>query len=237
MPKIVDHDQRRDEIALVACRVVADYGFDQATVVRIAREAGYTTGMVAHYFDTKQDIIIAALRLILRRIDERLTPAAGQPPTDGQGTAAAQAAAAARTIAAAQSPPDLLQLLTEALPVDEQRYIECAFWIAFWGQVSADKRLKRINAWVHREYMRLFERCLARAWPEWARWTAATRDQVLRSIVTFINGLTAGAVVSRSHWPAERQIEQLRLHLQLLRAWAGASAAAVVDKSARSHRA
>ena len=78
MPKIVDHDQRRDEIALVACRVVADHGFDQATVVRIAREAGYTTGMVAHYFDTKQDIIIAALRLILRRIEERLTRAAGQ---------------------------------------------------------------------------------------------------------------------------------------------------------------
>ena len=218
MPKIVDHDQSRDEIALVACRVVADYGFDQATVVRIAREAGYTTGMVAHYFDTKQDIIIGALRLILRRIDERLTPA-------GQAAAPSQA------------PPDLLQLLTEALPVDEQRYTECAFWIAFWGQVSADKRLKRINAWVHREYMRLFERCLARAWPEWARWTPATRDQVLRSIVTFVNGLTAGAVVSRSHWPAERQLEQLRLHLQLLRAWAGGSAAAMADKSARSHRA
>ena len=50
-----------------------EYGFDQATIVRIAREAGYTTGMVAHYFDTKQDIIIAALRLILRRIEERLT--------------------------------------------------------------------------------------------------------------------------------------------------------------------
>ena len=76
MPKIVDHEQRRDEIALVACRVVAGYGFDQATIVRIAREAGYTTGMVAHYFDTKQDIIIAALRLILRRIEERLTAAA-----------------------------------------------------------------------------------------------------------------------------------------------------------------
>ena len=72
MPKIVDHDKRRDEIALVACRVVAEGGFDQATIVRIAREAGYTTGMVAHYFDTKQDIIIAALRLMLRRIDERL---------------------------------------------------------------------------------------------------------------------------------------------------------------------
>src|ERR1700728_3565429 len=125
MPKIVDHDQRRDEIALVACRVVADYGFDQATVVRIAREAGYTTGMVAHYFDTKQDIIVAALRLILRRIEERLAPRA-----------------------AADQPP-LLALLTEALPVDETRYMECAFWIAFWGQVPADRRLKRINAWLH----------------------------------------------------------------------------------------
>jgi TetR/AcrR family transcriptional repressor of bet genes len=212
MPKIVDHDQRRDEIALVACRVVADYGFDQATVVRIAREAGYTTGMVAHYFDTKQDIIIAALRLILRRIDERLTPAGGQ------------------------ARPDLLLLLTEALPVDEQRYTECAFWIAFWGQVSADKRLKRINAWVHREYMRLFERCLARAWPEWLRWPPALRDQVLRSIVTFINGLTAGAVVSRSHWPPEQQVEQLRLHLQLLRAWASSAGAAGADKADKTHK-
>ena len=211
MPKIVDHDQRRDEIALVTCRVVADYGFDQATVVRIAREAGYTTGMVAHYFDTKQDIVIAALRLILRRIEERLTLAAGQ------------------------ARPDLLQLLTEALPVDEQRYTECAFYMAFWGQVSADKRLKRINAWVHREYMRLFERCLARAWPEWTQWATPTRDQVLRSIVTFINGLTASAVVSLSDWPAEKQIAQLRLQLQLLHAWAG-SGAAVGPETARRTR-
>src|SRR5215469_16194645 len=104
MPKIVDHDERRDEIALVACRVVAEGGFDQATIVRIAREAGYTTGMVAHYFDTKQDIIVAALRLILRRIEERLTPSG----TDGE--------------------PELVALLTEALPVDETRYIECAMY-------------------------------------------------------------------------------------------------------------
>ena len=95
MPKIVDHEQRRDQIALVACRVVAEHGFDRASMVRIARAAGYTTGMVAHYFDTKQDIVIAALRLILRRIEERLTP---QAPDVA---------------------PDLLALLTESLPVDE----------------------------------------------------------------------------------------------------------------------
>jgi hypothetical protein len=102
--------------------------------------------------------------------------------------------------------------------------------------VSADKRLKRINAWVHREYMRLFERCLARAWPEWSRWSAATRDQLLRSIVTFINGLTAGAVVSRSNWPADKQIEQLRLQLQLLRASAASVAAAGPDKGRKADK-
>jgi TetR/AcrR family transcriptional regulator, transcriptional repressor of bet genes len=197
MPKIVDHAQRRDEIALVACRVVAAHGFDQASMVRIARAAGSTTGMLAHYFDSKQDIIIAALRLILRRIDERLTRPADRSER-----------------------PELLELLLEALPVDAHRHIECAFWITFWGQVTADKRLKRINTWVHREYMRLFERCLDVSWSEWPQWSAATRDQVLRSLVTFINGLTASAVANPGDWPPERQTAQLRLQLQLLRAWA-----------------
>ncbi len=87
MPKIVDHAQRRDEIALVACQAVAKYGFEQATVARIARAAGYTTGMVAHYFDSKQDIILAALRLILLRIEQRLTRERDGAGSDSAGCA------------------------------------------------------------------------------------------------------------------------------------------------------
>ena len=211
MPKIVDHGKRRDEIALIACRVVAEYGFEKASMVRIARGAGYTTGMLAHYFDSKQDIIIAALRLILRRIDERLMQPAG-----------------------GATRPDLLALLTEALPVDEQRRTECAFWIAFWGQVSTDRRLRRINGWVHAEYLRLFERCLAQGWGGWREWPAATREQVLRSLVTFINGLTASAVANIGDWPARAQIGQLALQLALLHAWAEGSAGAPPARQAAS---
>ena len=209
MPKIVDHAQRRDEIALVACRVVAAHGFDGASMVRIAREAGYTTGMLAHYFDSKQDIITAALRLILRRIDERL-----RRPAQGEAR------------------PDLLDLLLEALPIDAHRRIECAFWITFWGQVTADKRLKRINAWVHREYTRLFERCLSVSWKEWPHWPPPTREQVLRSLITFINGLTASAVANPGDWPAQKQIAQLRLQIELLHAWA--SGASITPRAAGS---
>ena len=189
MPKIVDHALRRDEIAHVACQVVARYGFEQATIARIARAAGYTTGMVAHYYDSKQDIILAALRLMLLRIEGRLT----------------QDRAGER---------QLIEVLSEALALDAQRFIESAFWMAFWGQVPADRKLKRLNAWVHREYMRLFTRCFAQHWAGWKSWPQAARDTVLRSVVTFINGLTASAVTSPRDWPPPAQIEQLQLQLE-----------------------
>src|SRR4030088_42675 len=195
MPKIVDHAQRRDEIAQGACQVVAQYGFEQATVARIARAAGYTTGMVAHYYESKQDIVLAALRLILRRDEGRLN-------RERAGGAA-----------------NLLEVLSEALAVDALRFTECAFWMAFWGQVSADKKLKRLNVWVHREYMRFFARCFAWHWQEWSEWPRPVRDHVLRSVVTFINGLTAGAVTSPSDCPAAVQIDKLRMQLELIVRW------------------
>jgi AcrR family transcriptional regulator len=196
MPKIVNHAKRREEIALVACQVVADFGFEHATVARIAAAAGYTTGMVAHYYDSKQEIILAALRLILTRIEDRLQH------RHERGEAS------------------LLAVLAEALPVDAQRCTECAFWMAFWGQVSADKKLRRLNAWVHREYVRLFGRCFAEHWPESARWPKLVREQAVRSVITFVNGITASAVTSPNDWPPETQMAQLRLQLDLLKHWA-----------------
>ena len=93
MPKIVDHAERRVQIAHVACEVVAAHGFDKATIARIAAAAGYTTGMIAHYYDSKQEIILAALRLMLLRIEQRL---ASRRASNG----------------------DLLSVLSEALAVD-----------------------------------------------------------------------------------------------------------------------
>jgi len=209
VPKLVDHARRRDEIALVACQVVAQGGFAQATVANIARTAGYTTGMVAHYFASKQEIILAALRLILRRMDQRLR----QPP-DAAGRG-------------------LLAVLSEALPIDAQRRAECAFWTAFWGQLPADQKLSRLNAWVHREYHKLFERCLREHWPEMNACPPTVRAQALRSLITFMNGITTSAVSSPGDWPAREQIRQLQLHLELLHDWAtGKGNGAYMEKAA-----
>jgi AcrR family transcriptional regulator len=200
VPKIVDHARRREEIAQVACRVVALHGFEKATVARIARAAGYTTGMVAHYYDSKQDIILAALRLNLSRIEQRLTRRSAGDKV-------------------------LLHVLSESLALDAPRFYEGAFWMAFWGQVSADRKLRRLNTWVHHEYLRLFNRCVAEHWSEWHRLPRPVRDQVVRSVVTCINGLTASAVTSPADWPPAMQTAQLRLQLELLRRWAKRRAA------------
>jgi len=209
VPKIVDHAKRRDEIAQAACQVVAEFGFERATMARISRAAGYTTGMVAHYFDSKQAIILAALRLMLTRIEKRLT----RERRSGEA--------------------NLVAVLSEALALDEQRFTECAFWMAFWGQVSADPKLKRLNVWVHRAYTRLFARCLAEHWPDWSSWPPPLRQQVLGSVMTFMNGLTASAVSSPRDWPAARQTEQLSLQLNLLKTWA--KPAARKHNGLRSH--
>ncbi len=193
----------------MACRVVAQHGFARATMARIARAAGYTTGMVAHYYDSKQQIILAALRLMLRRIEQRVAARSGD-----QGNL-------------------LLDVLAETLPLDPRRFLECAFWMAFWGQVSTDRTLKRLNAWVHREYLRQFSRCFAAHWPEWSGWSPRLRDQVLRSAVTCMNGLTASAVTSPRDWPATAQIELLRLQLEMLRGWAALQTRAAPRTRAR----
>ena len=193
MPKIIDHDQRRDEIAFAACKAVARWGFDRVTIAKIAREAGYTTGMVAHYFDTKQAIILAALRLISRRMEARLSNR-----MDDRGAG-------------------LADVLSEALPLDRPRILETKVWIGFWGHVWSDEKIRDINLVVHEEWTELIRKCVVTGWPDVAAWPEKRQRGVFRSIQIFLNGLTASAVTSPHDWPPEDQMEYLKAHLDRLR--------------------
>lgn len=193
MPKIIDHDQRRDEIAFAACKAVARWGFDRVTMTKIAEEAGYTTGMVAHYFETKQDIILAALRLISARMETRLSER-----MDDQDA-------------------DLADILCEALPLDEARTLETTVWIGFWGHVWSDERIRAINLIVHDEWTDLIRKCVVSGWPEVATWPPDRQREVFRSVQLFLNGLTASAVTSPHDWSPDDQVHYLKSHLRRLR--------------------
>jgi AcrR family transcriptional regulator len=60
-PKVVE--DRREQIAEAALRVFAQKGFMRATNKDIAREAGITTGLIYHYFDSKEALLEAIVEM------------------------------------------------------------------------------------------------------------------------------------------------------------------------------
>ena len=91
VPKIVDHETRRRELARAAMRVIGREGLEQASTRAIATEAGWTTGVLQHYFATKDDVLIA----VLRELETESTEAFMAAQADRTGRAAIEAAAEA----------------------------------------------------------------------------------------------------------------------------------------------
>src|ERR1700749_95468 len=55
-------EERREQLIAAAARVIARSGYDAATVRDVAREAGGWTGVIAYYFDGKDDLFAHVLR-------------------------------------------------------------------------------------------------------------------------------------------------------------------------------
>lgn len=67
MPKIVDHEARRAELAEALWRVLARSGTSGATVRAVAAEAGWSRGIIEHYFASKDEMLLYACRLAAER--------------------------------------------------------------------------------------------------------------------------------------------------------------------------
>ena len=63
MPKIVDHQVRRAELCEALWRVLAREGIEGVTVRSVAAEAGWTRGIIEHYFESKEQLLLHACRL------------------------------------------------------------------------------------------------------------------------------------------------------------------------------
>ena len=71
MPKRVDHAQRREQIADALVQVAARDGLHAVTMRAVAAEAGMSLNLVQYYFDTKAQLMHAALRHLEQRSHER----------------------------------------------------------------------------------------------------------------------------------------------------------------------
>jgi AcrR family transcriptional regulator len=62
MPKIVDHESQRCKFAEAVIRLVAREGLEGMTMRAVASEAGLSYGSLFHYFDSKDELLMHAVR-------------------------------------------------------------------------------------------------------------------------------------------------------------------------------
>ncbi len=65
MPKIVDHDARREELLKPCLELFASRGFHAISMREIAKHLGVTTGTLYHYFDGKLALFEQMIDLVL----------------------------------------------------------------------------------------------------------------------------------------------------------------------------
>jgi AcrR family transcriptional regulator len=73
VPRHVDPDQRRRDVAGAVWRVVVRHGLARASVRAVAAEAGLSVGALRHYFSEQRGLQVYAFELIGRRYEERLS--------------------------------------------------------------------------------------------------------------------------------------------------------------------
>ena len=72
MPKLVDHEERRRDIARATWRVLTREGVGGVSVRTVAAEAGLSTGALRHYFAEQADLLLFAAQLTIEPIAERM---------------------------------------------------------------------------------------------------------------------------------------------------------------------
>ena len=65
MPKVVDHEQRRRELAAAVWRVIGREGVAEVSIRAVAAESGWSTGALRHYFATRAELLAFACEEVI----------------------------------------------------------------------------------------------------------------------------------------------------------------------------
>jgi AcrR family transcriptional regulator len=187
MPKIVNWDERRDEILAATWRVIARDGIAKATIRAIAREAHCSAGILAHYFDDKADILGSALILSHRRVVARMEArAAGRAGLDA-----------------------LRVVMLEALPLDDERDLEAQIEISFWGRALGNPELRTVQNAEFDRFARRLRAHLAEARGLGELRDGVDLDVAAHQLLVLIDGLSAQRVLYPGRVTAVRQRQML----------------------------
>jgi TetR/AcrR family transcriptional regulator, transcriptional repressor of bet genes len=72
VPKVVDHEKRRDRLGAEAILLVAHGGIEGLTFRALASTAGVSVNQIQHYFGSKEHLVAHTLRLTSREMASRI---------------------------------------------------------------------------------------------------------------------------------------------------------------------
>ena len=81
MPKIVDHNQYRQELLMKSFDLFAQKSYSSITMRQLAQGIGVSTGTLYHYFPTKEALFLQLVEELEHQNVLQLVAEAGNPPT------------------------------------------------------------------------------------------------------------------------------------------------------------
>jgi transcriptional repressor BetI len=124
MPKVGMEPIRRRQLIEATIASIHEEGLANTTIARIARRAGLSSGIVAHYFEDKAGLLEATMRTLAESVRRE----------------------AVARLARAKGPEARLMAVIDANFAESQFVPELvSAWMAFWGQVRQSPKLARIQ--------------------------------------------------------------------------------------------
>ena len=123
--------ERRHEILEATCEVVAERGFRDLRIADVAKIAGYSTGTVHYYFDSKEELLKEAFRFQYEQSRERRN-------------------AYARV---EEDPVVRLRKLADGyLPTSVETIRSWRVWLELWVSALTDEGLRDINDYYYGDW-------------------------------------------------------------------------------------
>jgi AcrR family transcriptional regulator len=195
MPKLVDHEARRAALAEAVWRVAQRRGLEDATLREIAAEAGWSTGVLSHYFADKDELVRFAFRLVVERASERY-----------------------RKAAAIDDPVARIRLaLGETLPLDEERLAEAGVWLAFLGRSLSHPGLAEDRKAFYASWRESLAALLEDGRGQGALRAGLDPEAEATGLIALVDGLALQAVSDPDGLPAARQSALLDAAVERLR--------------------
>ena len=176
-------DERSEQILVAACRAIVRLGFASTRIADVAREAGTSTGTVHYYFETKDDLLVAALRWANTRPYDRLDELLA--PEDDATT-------------------KLAKLIEFSVPYPGRGRDDWVLWLEFWNLALLRPELLEESEKVERRWRGYFFRIVNQGVASLEFEPVAPPDEVSERLIALVNGLGIAAVAERAAIGAER---------------------------------